>query len=155
MHKLLFICHGNICRSPMAEFIMKDLLEKKDLSSLFEVASAATSSEELGNPVYPPAKRLLNEHGIDCSGKRACRLNKTDYDKYDLLIIMDLENKRYMSRLFPDDSSKKIHLLREYCGDDKEIDDPWYTGDFEGVYRQIKEGCEALLDTLMNEKQMP
>ncbi len=148
MVKILFICHGNICRSPMAEYIMKDLIRERELADLFEVASAATTSEEIGRPVYPPAKRMLEMHGIDCSGKRARKITQEDYDRYDLLIIMDRENLWHMERFFPRDFKHKIHMLREYCGDSKEIDDPWYTGDFKGVYEQIREGCAALLDFL-------
>ena len=149
MVKILFVCHGNICRSPMAEYIMKDLIRERELADLFEVASAATTSEEIGRPVYPPAKRMLEAHGIDCSDKRARKIRTDDYDHYDLLIIMDRENLWHMGRFFPRDPEHKIHMLREYCGDNKEIDDPWYTGDFKGVYEQIREGCTALLDFLM------
>ena len=148
MVKILFVCHGNICRSPMAEYIMKDLIRERELADLFEVASAATTSEEIGRPVYPPAKRMLEAHGIDCSDKRARKIRTDDYDHYDLLIIMDRENLWHMERFFPRDPKHKIHMLREYCGDSKEIDDPWYTGDFKGVYEQIREGCTALLDFL-------
>ena len=152
MKKILFICHGNICRSPMAEFIMKDLVREQGVADLFAIESAATTSEEIGRPVYPPAKRMLETHGIDCSGKRARKITLNDYDDFDLLIIMDRENLWHMNRYFPKDPGHKIHMLREYCGDSKEIDDPWYTGDFQGVYEQIREGCTALLAYLLEQK---
>ncbi len=152
MKKILFICHGNICRSPMAEFIMKDLVREQGTADLFTIESAATTSEEISRPVYPPAKRMLETHGIDCSGKRARRITVNDYDDFDLLVIMDRENLWHMNRYFPKDPDHKIHMLREYCGDNKEIDDPWYTGDFQGVYEQIREGCTALLSCLLEQK---
>ena len=152
MKKILFICHGNICRSPMAEFIMKDLVREQGIADLFAIESAATTSEEICRPVYPPAKRMLETHGIDCSGKRARKITVNDYDDFDLLIIMDRENLWHMNRYFPKDPGHKIHMLREYCGDNKEIDDPWYTGDFQGVYEQIWEGCTALLAYLLEQK---
>ena len=152
MKKILFICHGNICRSPMAEFIMKDLVREQGVADLFAIESAATTSEEIGRPVYPPAKHMLETHGIDCSGKRARKITLNDYDDFDLLIIMDRENLWHMNRYFLKDPGHKIHMLREYCGDNKEIDDPWYTGDFQGVYEQIREGCTALLAYLLEQK---
>ena len=113
MMRILFVCHGNICRSPMAEFIMKDLVEKAGLSSQFEISSAATSTEEIGNPVYPSARRKLAEHGIDCTGKTARQLQNSDYEKYDLLIGMDQANLRNMYRICGGDFRDRIHLLME------------------------------------------
>ena len=116
MTRILFVCHGNICRSPMAEFVMKDLVKKAGLESQFHIESAATSTEEIGNPVYPPARRKLAEHGIDCTGKRARQLTNADYDQFDLLIGMDRDNLRNMHRICGGDFTKKIHLLLEYAG---------------------------------------
>ena len=148
MIKILFICHGNICRSPMAEFVMKDLVRKAGLESQFHIASAATSTEEIGSPVYPPARRKLAEHGIKCSGKTARQLTRTDYDRYDLLIGMDNANLRNMRRICGGDSDGKIRLLLEFTGRSGEVADPWYTGDFEATWRDVLEGCSGLLSHL-------
>ena len=152
MIKVLFICHGNICRSPMAEFIMKDLISRACLADNFYIASAATSTEEIwngvGNPVYPPAKAKLAEHGIDCSGKRAVQLTRADYGKYDYLIGMDSANIRNMNRMLGGDPEKKVYKLLSFAGQDRDISDPWYTGDFEATYRDVMEGCTALLKYL-------
>ena len=149
MIKILFICHGNICRSPMAEFIMKDIVEKAGLSDQFHIASAATSTEEIwngvGNPVYPPAREKLAEHGIGCAGKRAVQLDSSDYGKYDYLIGMDSANIRNMRRMLSGDPEGKVHKLLSFAGSDRDISDPWYTGDFDTTYRDVTEGCEALL----------
>ena len=135
MIKILFVCHGNICRSPMAEFIMKDLVKKADVSDQFHIESAATSTEELGNPVYPPARRKLAEHGIDCTGKTARRLISSDYGKYDLLIGMDRANLRNMHRICGGDFGSKIHLLMDYTDHPSDVADPWYTDDFDTTWR--------------------
>ncbi len=148
MKKILFVCHGNICRSPMAEFIMKDLVFKAGLSSQFEIASAATSTEELGNPVYPPIRAKLKEHGIECTGKRARQLVREDYQKYDLLIGMDRENIRNMKYVCGNDPAGKIHLLLEFSDCMGEVDDPWYTRDFDTAWRVIASGCRGLLEYL-------
>ena len=148
MIKILFVCHGNICRSPMAEFVMKDLVRKAGLESQFHIASAATSTEEIGSPVYPPARRKLAEHGIKCSGKTARQLTRTDYDRYDLLIGMDNANLRNMRRICGGDSDGKIRLLLEFTGRSGEVADPWYTGDFETTWRDVLEGCSGLLSHL-------
>ena len=145
MIKILFVCHGNICRSPMAEFVMKDLVRKAGLESQFHIASAATSAEEIGNPVYPPARRKLAEHGINCSGKTARQLTRADYDRYDLLIGMDNANLRNMRRICGGDSDGKIRLLLEFTGRSGEVADPWYTGDFEATWQDVLEGCSGLL----------
>ena len=152
MIKALFVCWGNICRSPMAEFIMKDLVEKRGLSDRFEIASAATSTEEIGNGVYPPAKAELARHGIGVPGnelglslKRARQMNRSDYDRYDYIIGMENLNLSYMNRILGGDPEGKVHLLMDFTSHPEDIDDPWYTGDFKGVYKQILEGCEALL----------
>ncbi len=152
MHRILFICHGNICRSPMAEFIMKDLVKKLGRHKEFVIASCATSSEEIwngvGNPVYPPARKILNEHGISCEGKRAVRLQKSDYDKYDLLICMDSNNVRNAMRIIEGDPKGKLSKLMSHAGKDADVSDPWYTDDFETAYNDILEGCMALIEKL-------
>lgn len=149
MVRILFVCHGNICRSPMAEFIMKDLAEKSGRAEEFIIASAATSREELGNPVYPPAKQKLAEHGISCFGHTARQLTVSDYGRWDLLIGMDHANLRSMVRLFDGDRDKKCRLLLDYAGrSGQEISDPWYSGDFDAAWNDILSGCQSLLDAL-------
>ena len=152
MIKILFVCHGNICRSPMAEFIMKDLVQKAGLAAEFHIESAATSREELGNPVYPPARRKLAEHGINCSGHAARQLTSRDYNEYDLLIGMDSANLRDMHRICGGDPEGKLSLLLEHAGWSGDVADPWYTGDFEATWRDALEGCEALLKELRRGK---
>lgn len=153
MIKILFICHGNICRSPMAEFIMKDLLTKQGLSDQFYVASAATSTEEIwngvGNPVYPPAKKELAKHGISCDGKRAVQVTKADYARYDYLICMDANNVRNLERIIGTDVDNKVSMLLDYAGrQGQSIADPWYTGDFGRTYKDIEEGLVGFLEYL-------
>ena len=152
MIKILFICHGNICRSPMAEFILKDIVRNKGLENEFYIASAATSSEEIwngiGNPVYPPAREELARHGLSCEGKRAVQLQKSDYEKYDYLLGMDSWNIRNMMRILKRDPQKKIHLLLDYSDDPRDIADPWYSGNFRLTYSDIKEGCLAFFSYL-------
>lgn len=151
MIKVLFICHGNICRSPMCEFIMKDMVKKRGVGDRFLIESAATSSEELGNPVYPPAKKKLAEHGIGCAGKTARRLRSDEYEDWDLFIGMDTENIRNMLRLFHNDPKDKVHKLLEYTGRARDVSDPWYTRDFEATWQDAVAGCSALLDHLLEE----
>ena len=148
MTRILFICHGNICRSPMAEFVMKDLVKKAGLEARFHIESAATSTEEIGNPVYPPAKRKLAEHGIDCTGKTARQLKNSDYDQYDLLIGMDRANLRNMHRICGGDFAGKLHLLMDYTNHPCDVADPWYTNDFETTWRDVLAGCQGLLNYL-------
>ena len=148
MIKILFVCHGNICRSPMAEFVMRDMVEKAGLSGQFTLASAATSAEELGNPVYPPVQRLLASHGISCAGKTACQLRPGDYAAWDLFIGMDNANLRNMKRLFGSDPQGKVHALLEYTDRPGEVADPWYTRDFEATWRDVRAGCAGLLRRL-------
>ena len=148
MTKILFLCHGNICRSPMAEFVMKDLVTKAGLEAAFQIASAATSAEELGNPVYPPARRILAQHGISCAGKTARQLTRADYGRYDLLIGMDGANLRNMQRLFGGDPDGKISLLLDHAGVRRDVADPWYTGDFQATWDDVTTGCTALLEEL-------
>ena len=148
MKKIMFICHGNICRSPMAEFVMKDLVKKAGLENEFVIASSAVSAEELGNHVYPPAKKVLEEHGISVGDKHAELLTRRDYDLYDLLIAMDTSNLRNIDRIIRSDPEGKVHLLMSYAGKSASVADPWYTGDFETAYNDIREGCEGLLRSL-------
>lgn len=149
MIKILFVCHGNICRSPMAELVMKDLAKKAGLEKAFQIDSAATSREELGNPVYPPARRKLAEHGITCGGHTARQLRQSDYAEYDLLVGMDRANVYNMTRFFGGDAEKKIHLLLDYARrEGEEVADPWYTGDFEATWQDVLAGCEGLLRAL-------
>ena len=148
MKKILFVCHGNICRSPMAEFVMKDLVQKAGLSDHFYIESAATSTEEIGNEVYPPAKRKLAEHGISCKGKTARQMTCSDYQRFDLLIGMDDWNIRNMTRIAGGDPEGKIHKLLDYTVRKGDVADPWYTGDFDATWRDVTEGCRELLKSL-------
>lgn len=148
MIKILFVCHGNICRSPMAEFVFRDLAAKRGLSKELFCASAATSAEEIGNPVHPGTRQKLAEAGIACPAKRARRITRADYQDYDLIIGMDDNNLRNMRRFWHGDPAGKLHLLLEYAGRPGAIADPWYTGNFEDTWRDVLEGCRALLNTL-------
>ncbi len=148
MIKILFVCHGNICRSPMAEFVMKKMVADAGRAQEFSIASAATSTEEIGNPVYPPSKRMMAKHGIDCSGKTARQIRPSDYTNYDYLIGMDDANIRNMKRAFGGDPDNKIHRLLDYTNRPGSVADPWYTGDFEETWRDVNEGCAELLKTL-------
>ena len=146
MLKILFICHGNICRSPMSEFIFRDMVRKRGLSDCFSIASAATSREEIGNPVYPPARRILKAHGIDCSGKTARQMTRRDYDRFDMIIGMDQENLGDMRRICGGDPEKKISLLLDYTDHPRDVADPWYTRNFDETWEDVNEGCRAVLD---------
>lgn len=152
MTRILFVCHGNICRSPMAEFVMKDLVRKAGLEAQYHIESAATSTEEIGNPVYPPARRKLAEHGIDCAGKTARQLKRGDYDAFDLLIGMDQANLRNMHRICGGDFAGKLHLLMDYTDRPGDVADPWYTGDFETTWRDVLAGYEDLLRAVTEER---
>ncbi len=153
MTRILFICHGNICRSPMAEFVFVHLARERGVLDRFSVASCATSTEEIirgvGNPVYPPAKRELARHGISCDGKRAVQLRKSDYDVYDYLICMDDNNVRNALRILGGDPDGKVTKLMDHTARHGNVADPWYSGDFETCYRDIEEGCKALLEKLV------
>jgi len=145
MTHILFICHGNICRSPMAEFVMKDLVQKAGLAAQFHIESAATSTEEIGNSVYPPARRKLAEHNISCAGKTARQLRRDDYARWDYLIGMDEANRRNITRMCGEDPDGKISLLLDHTPHPREVADPWYTGDFQRTWQDVLEGCTALL----------
>ena len=152
MKKIQFVCHGNICRSPMAEILFRDLVEKAGLSDRISVSSGATSSEEIfngiGNPIYPPALAELQKHGFSGEGKRAVQLKKSDYDRYDLFIVMDQNNLRNIFRIFGSDPQGKVHKLLDYA-DGGDVADPWYSRRFDVAYRDILRGCEALLEELV------
>ena len=152
MTRIMFVCHGNICRSPMAELIMRDLIKKNGLSDKFSVASCATSTEEIwngiGSPIYPPARDELAKHGLSDSSKRATLLRRDDYDKYDYFICMDSRNITNAMRILGRDPESKFSKLMSYTGEERDVSDPWYTGNFEVAYRDIFEGCTALLDFL-------
>ncbi|MBQ9708943.1 MAG: low molecular weight phosphotyrosine protein phosphatase [Firmicutes bacterium] len=152
MIKILFVCHGNICRSPMAEFVFKEMIKIRGVADLFQVASAATSREEMGNPVYPPARRKLAENGIGCEGHHARQMTKSDYEYYDYIICMDPMNIRNAYRITGGDPDHKISLLLDFterAGD--QVADPWYTGNFDETWRDVTEGCSCLLDKLLED----
>ena len=142
MIKILFVCHGNICRSPMAEFVMKDLVKKAGREKEFSIASAAVSREELGNPVYPPARRELMKHGIRCDGHAAHQITREELEGYDRIYYMDGSNARYLRRLFGEDAAKCRPLLP------RDVADPWYSGDFTRTWNDVLEGCTAILEEL-------
>lgn len=148
MIKVLMICHGNICRSPLAEYLLRDMAARRGLSSEISVDSAATSSEELGNPIYPPMQREMRSHGLDPSGHTARRMRLSDYDEYDYIIGMDEENRRHLMRFFSNDPDGKISLLMDYTDRPRDVADPWYTRDFGATWRDVEEGCAGFLNTL-------
>ena len=148
MKRILFVCHGNICRSPMAEFVMKHLVAQAGKTQDYEIASAATSTEEIGNGVYPPARRKLAEHGISCEGKTARQITRHDYERYDHSIGMDTYNMRNMERTFGGDPEGKLHMLMDFTSRPGDVADPWYTGNFDATWRDCMEGCQGLLKTL-------
>ena len=150
MKRILFVCHGNICRSPMAEFVMKDLVSQAGLADEFYIESAATSTEEIGNEVYPPAKRKLAEHGISCKGKTARQMTRRDYDRFDLLIGMDEWNIRNMMRICGGDPDGKIRMLMDFTDCPGNVDDPWYTGNFEVTWQDVLLGCRGVLEWVRN-----
>ena len=152
MIKVLFICHRNICRSTMCEFVFKDMVAKKGLADLFEIASAATSREEIGNPVHPGTKRILDSLGISCKGKRAVQTTRQDYNHYDYIIGMDSWNMRNMSKIYGGDPDNKLYKLLQFAGKSDDVADPWYTGNFDVTYRDVKAGCEGLFEHIMNKK---
>ena len=149
MTRILFICHGNICRSPMAEFVMKSLVREAGLENAFFIASAATTDEETGNPVYPPVQRLLAQRGISCAGKTARRVTSGEYANWDYIVGMDAENRRDLLRLFSGDPENKVSLLLDFTDRPRSVADPWYTRDFTSAERDIDEGCQALLAQIL------
>ena len=153
-HRILFVCHGNICRSPMAEFVMKDLVRKVGLEDCFVIESAATSTEEIGNSVYPPARRKLAEHGIGCQGKTARQMTRQDYDRYDLLVGMDAWNIRNMHSICGGDPKGKIVMLMDFTNRPGDVADPWYTGDFEATWRDVLEGCQGILQHVQSARSL-
>ncbi len=154
MIKILFVCHGNICRSPMAEYVMKDMVKKAGLEQYFEIASAATSTEEIGNGVYPPARQKLAQHGISCKGHTARQVRRDDYDHYDYLICMDRYNLRNITRIIPTDPAVKISRLLDFTNRPGDVADPWYTGDFDATWRDVNDGCSALLALLRKQNRL-
>lgn len=154
MTNILFVCHGNICRSPMAEFVMKDLVEKRGLSKDFHIASAATSTEEIwngqGNPVYPPVQELLHHHGLRCDGKRAVQVTKADGSKYDYIVVMDQNNLRNIKKILSPHDMQKVKLLLDYTGEGRDVADPWYTRNFTATWDDVNRGCAALLEHILN-----
>ena len=146
MTRILYVCHGNICRSPMAEFVMKALVRSRGLEDEYHIESAAVSDEETGNPIYPPAKRCLTQHGVHFDNSKTARIiTPADYARFDRIICMDASNLRLIRRIIPSDPDGKIHLLMSYTGRSRDVADPWYTGDFETTFQEILEGCEAML----------
>ncbi len=146
--RILFVCHGNICRSPMAEFALKALVKAKGIEDQYYIESAAVTTDELGNPIYPPAKRCLSQHGVSFDpAKRARQITRADYDLFDRIICMDASNMRLIRRIIPSDPDGKIHLLMSYAGSGRDVADPWYTGDFETAFQDILMGCEAMLNS--------
>ena len=147
MTKILFICHGNICRSPMAEFLLKAMVKARGLENQYYIESAAVSTEEIGNPIYPPARRCLSQHGVWFDpGRQARQVTRADYGRFDRLICMDASNLRLLRRIIPDDPDGKVHLMMSYAGKGRDVADPWYTGDFETTFQDLLEACEAMLD---------
>ena len=146
MKRILFVCHGNICRSPMAEFVMKDLVEKAGLGDQYYIESAAVSTEEIGNPIYPPAKRCLERHGVWYDPAKCARqVTRADYNRFDIIICMDASNLRLIRRIIPEDQENKIHLMMSYAGIERDVADPWYTGDFEATWDDVLQGCQCLM----------
>ena len=145
MKRILFVCHGNICRSPMAEFILKALVRARGLEDQYYIESAAVSTEEIGNDIYPPAKRCLRQHGVPFSARGARQITAADYGRFDRIICMDSSNLRWLGRILPGDPEGKVHLMMSYAGKHRDVADPWYTGDFETTFQDLLEGCEAML----------
>ena len=147
--KIIFICHGNICRSPMAEYVMKHLVKEQGRESEFEITSGAVSREEIGNDIYPPAKRKLQEKGVEFSKHRAHQITPDEFSENDIIITMDSSNMRLLGRIVPNwEETGKVHLMMEYAGSTRDVADPWYTGDFEQTYQDVLAGCTGLLNMI-------
>ena len=146
MKKIMFLCHGNICRSPMAEYVMKDIVRKAGLEDQFMITSGAVSDEEWGNPIYPPAQRKLREKGIPFGHHSAHKISAKEFSEQDVVVVMDRSNLRWLSRIVGDITG--VHLMMEYAGEMRDVADPWYTGDFETTYNDVVEGCKGLLSSL-------
>lgn len=147
MKKIMFLCHGNICRSPMAEYVMKDIVKKEGLENEFEITSGAVSDEEWFNPIYPPAQRKLREKGVPFGHHSAHKISKTEFDAQDIVILMDRSNLRWLTRIVGD-LQDKVHMMMEYAGQSRDVADPWYTGDFEQTYQDVLAGCKGLLEQI-------
>ena len=145
--KILFVCHGNICRSPMAEYVMKDIVKKEGLENEFEITSGAVSDEEWFNPIYPPAQRKLREKGVPFGHHSAHKISKTEFDAQDIVIVMDRSNLRWLTRIVGD-LQDKVHMMMEYAGQSRDVAYPWYTGDFEQTYQDVLAGCKGLLEQI-------
>ncbi len=148
MHKIMFICLGNICRSPMAEFVMRNMAKQNGYADKVYIKSAATSTWEIGNPVYPPARAELAKHGIECGGKRAEKLTKQMYNDFDMFVCMDAQNVKDTLRIFGGDAQGKVSLMLSHSGEQRDVADPWHTGDFEATYRDVTAGCKGILEEL-------
>jgi len=149
MINIMFVCHGNICRSPMAEFVLKDMVEEIGLKGKFNIKSSATSTEEIGSPVHPGTRKILNQYGISCEGKRVVQFTKADYENFDYVIVMDSENVRNLKTMIQNADESKIYKLLEFAGESRDIADPWYTGDFQKTYEDIEKGCEGFLEEVL------
>ena len=150
MIRILFVCHGSICRSPMGAYLLRDIAARKGWGEAdIHIESAATSAEEIGNPVYPPIRKILESHGINCSGYKARRLKADEYWDWDYIIVFDEENMRETKKIWGSDLGHKIHFIKSYSGKEGYVEDPWYTRDFETCYQEIKEGCEKFLETIV------
>lgn len=151
MFQILFVCHGNICRSPMAEFVLRDMIARRGLEAEATVESAATSTEEIGNPVHPGTREKLRQAGISCQSKRARQIRSEDYERFDWIVGMDDWNMRNLRRAFPGDPEGKLHKLLDFCGDGSDVADPWYTGDFDATWQDVQRGCRAMMKQIEEE----